>query len=134
MTDTKAIDEKHKTYLDAAMKYDQFLSAALLASSAYLTQTVKFTPWGFDPSTAQLLSLLMVATSTVCAFQRMDHTVKVIRFEILSKRHEGADAAEALSWAKRYSRSTNRYAKARNILMLLGGIVFIGSKIWGGYV
>lgn len=134
VTERKTLDEKHKSYLDAAMKYDQFLSGALLASSAYLTQTVKFAPLGFDPTTAQLASLLMVVASTVCAFQRMDHTVKVMRFEILSKRYEGAQAAEALNWAKHYSRSTNKYAKARNMLMLLGGVIFIGSKIWGGYM
>ncbi|NWD56506.1 hypothetical protein HX878_17310 [Pseudomonas veronii] len=133
MTDRKALDEKYKSYLDAAMKYDQFLAGALLASSAYLTQTIKFVPMGLDPATAQLVSLLMVATSTVCAFQRMDHTVKVMRFEILAKRYEGAEAAEAMDWAKQYSRSTNRYAKARNVLMLLGGALFIGSKIWAGY-
>ncbi|PAA16439.1 hypothetical protein [Pseudomonas fragi] len=133
MTEKKVTDEKYKSYLDAAMKYDQFLAGALLASSAYLTQTTKFTPIGLDPSTAQLISLLVIVVSTICAFQRMDHTVKVMRFEILTKRYEGVEAVKAMEWAKHYSRSTNKYAKARNVLMLLGGVLYVGSKIWGGY-
>lgn len=126
--------DKYKTYLDSAMKYDQFIAAALLASSAYLAQTIKFAPLKYDFITLQLISLLLVSFSTFCAFQRMDRTVKVIRFEILRDINEGAARANAERWAKSYVSATNWYAKGRNILMLAGGLCFLVSKIWGGYV
>lgn len=125
--------DKYKTYLDSAMKYDQFIAAALLASSAYLAQTIKFAPLKYDYVTLQLISLLLVSISTFCAFQRMDRTVKVIRFEILRDIKQGAEREYAERWAKKYVNSTNWYAKGRNALMLAGGLCFLASKIWGGY-
>lgn len=134
MSAAGSYSDKYKTYLDSAMKYDQFIAAALLASSAYLAQTVKFSPIAFDYVTLQLVSLLLVAASTFCAFQRMDRTVKVIRFEILRDIKEGAESKNAEGWAKKYVNATNWYAKGRNFLMLAGGLCFLASKIWGGYM
>lgn len=127
----------HKIYIEASSKADHFLLGAIVASCAYLAQSNPYAPLGFNSQALYLASLITLGLAGVFAHKRVEQMVQVLKYnatyiQALESKDKEA-ASENLKLATKYSNKTGRSRHARNVLMLLGALLYIGAKLWTAY-
>jgi hypothetical protein len=118
----------------ASSKLDYFILGVALAICAYLAQTNPYAPLGINRETFLLLSLMIFTASAICGFLRLEFNVKEMR--AYTRAHEAsteAEQARPIRFTARYRRRGNKAYQARNILLLLGLVFYVATKICASY-
>ncbi len=119
---------------EAASKLDYFILGVTLAICAYLAQTNPYAQLGMNKETFLLGSLLVFSVSSVCGFKRLEGVVRVLKANTLALQEENPVKADMkLLVTQQFSDRTVTYYHARNILLLLGLVCYIITKVWAAY-
>ena len=146
---SEAATEAADRYLKAAEKFDYFMAGAAGALCAYVAQHYEPTRLGINPSTLELVSLLILVASAVAAFKRLEeHTVvadtaaqlAMYANVAVSGDDQKISRAEAIigtaSAGTKQRRAARRAELAyawRNRLMLAGFLTLLAARVWGPY-
>jgi hypothetical protein len=72
---TDRSDRAYGYWLEAAQKFDYFVTGVCLALISYLAGTLKATPIGFNSSTLQLLSIISILMAALSGLKQIEATV-----------------------------------------------------------
>lgn len=129
--------ELHKIYIDASSKSDHFLLGAIVAACAYLAQSNPYALIGTNPQTLFLVSLIVLGLAGIFAHMRVEQAVQVLKFNAMYLRGQEElnmqNALEARMLADKYSTLTGISRRIRNLMMMLGFLLYVGAKLWTAY-
>ncbi|VVM35972.1 hypothetical protein PS862_01200 [Pseudomonas fluorescens] len=132
-TDSERADEMVKMQLEAVNKLDYFVLGATMAICAYLAQTNHYAPLGLNEETFLLASLGLFATCAFCAFKRLDVNNWILHANAKALSGDDETKRKYYQWVADFSRATNRYYWWRNILLALGLVCYLVTKVWATY-
>lgn len=128
------IERLTSQHLEASSKLDHFVLGVSLAISAYLAQTNPYAKLGLNKESFLLVSLLVFAASAVCGFKRLEGVVRTLRANALALKEEVPLKRDLMLLATQgFSKRASLYYQARNILLLLGLLIYIATKVWASY-
>ena len=128
----------HQASAQEAGQFDRFVLGATLAGCAYLGQTIPYGQIGCNVETMYLYSLLVLSSSAVCGFKRIETALVVSKLNskylhyLEMRNPEAAYASErAMSnWNQR----TNRFYRLRNTMLILGFGCYVATKVFATYI
>jgi hypothetical protein len=126
----------HDIYLEAVSRFDHFVMGATLAVCAYLAQSNPYDKIGLNIPTSYLVSLLLFGGAAFCGFKRLEKVVMTLRHNVdlldaQERRKSSVSLLRDVTHAA--SKSSHRYYMARNLLLLLGFVVYIATKVASSY-
>ncbi|MGH9878298.1 MAG: hypothetical protein ACRD5H_11725 [Nitrososphaerales archaeon] len=127
-------DQMGLLQIEASSKLDYFILGVTLAICAYLAQTNPYAPVGINKETFLLISLAVFAGSAVCGFKRLEAKVSIMHSNAqalgAATEHEHDEYCDR---ASKYNKKAIFHYSARNGLLLIGLICYIGTKVWASY-
>lgn len=121
------------SYYKGTMGFDQFVLGATLAACAYLAQTATYDQLDWNPSTLQLLPLLLLGFTAFFGFKRIESSIQTIKLnsaylQLLSD-FPGNAFPEQRGFVQQESDRSGFYYGIRNKFILLSFLAFVSVKI-----
>lgn len=118
---------------EAATKLDYFILGATLAICAYLAQTNPYAPLGVNKETFLLGSLLVLATSAICGFKRIESTIAALWDNAAALEERDPQLRASLLKNLRANPTAQNWYRVRNYLLFAGVLCYLVAKVWATY-
>lgn len=120
-------------YYKGTVGFDQFVLGATLAACAYLAQSMTYDRLGWNPSTLQLLPLLILGFSAFLGFKRIESAIQTLKLNSaylqLCADLPGVDLPGPKSVVEAESDRSGVYYGLRNKFLMLSFVMFVAIKI-----
>jgi hypothetical protein len=116
---TERSDQLYAHYLEAAQKFDYFVTGVSLALVGYLGQALHPANIGWNPATIELLSIVTLLGSAVSGLKRIETNVTLIGVShrrLYEQEAAGSAASAALSGGAAINKSTGEVFSAAQLV------------------